>query len=153
MVGLKLTNLPLSVMHFHCGKYSTTIFMASIDCMPPQTHRCSKITWWLGCSYPEDQQQHWSCTTRTFPSLLVLPTEEWQRDNVHCQASVMTGDKGRLGGLDTCLCPQGKQKRWLLCSLSYKLQSSFTKDSQTTLAIIHSVQVYWYSGRHSPWGV
>ena len=26
------------------------------------------------CSYPEEQQQHWSCTTRIFPSLLVLPT-------------------------------------------------------------------------------
>ena len=36
------------------------------------------------------QQLHWSCTTRIFPSLLVIPTEEWQLDNV--QLSVVTGD-------------------------------------------------------------
>jgi len=38
---------------------------------------------------------NWSCTTRIFPSLLVLPTEEWQQDNM--QSSVVTGDKNRLG--------------------------------------------------------
>ena len=42
--------------------------------------------------------------------MLVLPTEEWQQVNVHCQSSVVTGDEGRLGGLDMCLCLQGEQK-------------------------------------------
>jgi len=36
-------------------------------------------------------------------SLLVLHTEERQQDNVHCQLSVVTGDKGRLGALDVCV--------------------------------------------------
>jgi len=57
----------------------------------------------------EEQQQRWSCTMRIFPSLLVLPTEEWQQVNMHCQLSVVTGDEGRLGGSDMCLCVQGKQ--------------------------------------------
>jgi len=53
---------------------------------PPQTCGCGEIRW-LTCSYPdpEEQQQHWSCTMRIFPSLLVLATEEWQQDNMHCQ--------------------------------------------------------------------
>jgi len=37
-----------------------------------------EITQWLGCSYPVEQQQHWPCTMRIFPSLLVLSTEDWQ---------------------------------------------------------------------------
>jgi len=55
------------------------------------------------------QQQHWSCTctTRIFSSLLVLPTEEWQQVNVHRQLWVVTGDDGRLGGSDVCLCLRG----------------------------------------------
>ena len=81
---------------------------------------CEEITRWLGCSYLEKQQQRWSCATRIFPSLLVLPIEEWQQVNVHCQLSVVTGDEARLGGSDVCLCLQGEQKHWLLCSLSYK---------------------------------
>jgi len=62
---------------------------------------------------------------RIFPSLLVLPTEEWQQVNVHCQLSVVTGDEGRLGGSDMCLCVQGKQTPILLCSQSYKVSNWF----------------------------
>ena len=41
---------------------------------PPQMCGCGKMTR-LGCSNLEGKQQHWS---RIFPSLLVLPIEEWQ---------------------------------------------------------------------------
>ena len=37
----------------------------SLDYTPTQTHGCGEITLWLGCSYPEEQQQRWSCTTRS----------------------------------------------------------------------------------------
>ena len=50
-------------------------------CVSPQTCECSQNSQCFRCSYLEEQQQCWSCTT----SLLVLRTEEWQRDNLHCQ--------------------------------------------------------------------
>ena len=43
-------------------------------------------------SYPEEQQQCWSCATRQFPSLLVL---DWQWDNMHRHWRLET--KGRTG--------------------------------------------------------
>ena len=41
-------------------------------------------------------------------SLLVLPTEEWQQDNV--QLSVVTGDEGKVGNSYVCLRLQGRTK-------------------------------------------
>jgi len=56
-------------------------YLVSLDYTPPRTRGCSEITQWLGCSNLEEQQRHWSCTMGIFPSLLVLPIEEWQQDN------------------------------------------------------------------------
>jgi len=58
---------------------------------------------------------------KNFLSLLVLPTEEWQQDNRHC--SVVTGDEGRLGGLDVCLCLHRETK--MLITLLAKLKAYF----------------------------
>jgi len=49
-------------------------------------------------------------------SLLVLPTEEWRRDNV------VTGDDGRLGGLGVCT-SSGEMK--MLITLFTKLKAYF----------------------------
>ena len=81
-------------------------------------HGCGEITQWLGCSCPEEEQQHLSCTVRIFPSLLVLPTEEceimcsrqwWQETKVDW-LSVVTGDEGRLVNSCMCLRLQGTMK-------------------------------------------
>jgi len=85
---------------------------------------------------------------RIFPSLLVLPTEEWQQVNVHCQLSVVTQDKGRLGGSDMCLCVQGKQTPWLLRSLSYKASNWFYKRFTDYPKLC---KCNWYSRRCSSW--
>jgi len=52
---------------------------------------------------------------------------------VHCQLSVVTGDEGRLGGLDVCVYVFKGNKITLFTKLQ-KLQTSFTNDSQTTLS-------------------
>ena len=58
------------------GRGLITECLVSLDYMPPQTCGCSEIIRWLSCGYPGEQQQHWSCTTTIFPSVLVRPTEE-----------------------------------------------------------------------------
>jgi len=71
-----------------------------------------------------------------FPSLLVLPTEEWQRENV--KPSVVIGDKGRLGNSNVCLRLQETTKMLITLFTKLKaylslLQNSFTNDSRITL--------------------
>ena len=39
----------------------------------------------LRCSCPQEQQHCRSCTTGNFQSLLVLPAQEWQRDDLYRQ--------------------------------------------------------------------
>ena len=51
-----------------------------------------------------------------FPRLLLFSTEEWLQDNV------VTGDKGRLGSTDMCLCLQGETK--MLITLFAKLKAA-----------------------------
>jgi len=97
--------------------------------MSPQVCGRSKITQWLGCRYTEEQQQGWSCTMRIFPSLLVLPTEEWQ------QVNIISGDKGKIRWFQHVSMPMssgGNENCWL-CEAKSLLQTSFTKDSRTTL--------------------
>jgi len=45
-----------------------------------------------------------AATLIMFPRLLLFSTEEWLQDNV------VTGDEGRLGSTDMCLCLQGETK-------------------------------------------
>jgi len=79
----------------------------------------------FGCSYPEEQQQCWSCSMRIFPSLLVLPTEKWQCYNL--QLSVMTGDEGRLGNSHVCLCPQSTTKALITAFAKLRASKKFYK--------------------------
>ena len=89
-------------------------YLVSLNCVPHKHVDVAKSQDDLAvATYLEEQQQHWSCTMRIFPSLLVLHTEEWQQDNVHCQLSVVNGDRrqretGCFGRV--CLCLQGEQK-------------------------------------------
>jgi len=127
-------------------------YLVSLEYTPPQTHGCGEITRSLGCSYPEEQQQHWSCTTRIFPSVLVLPTEEWQQDNV--QSSVLTGDEGRLGNLCICLHLQGTTKTITLFTKIKAYLKTVLRTIHRLLYKIYSVHMHLrYSRTRSPRGV
>ena len=102
----------------------------------PWLYAPSNVLMWEGqtqimitcCSYIEEQQQCWPITMRIFPSLLVLCTEEWQRDKLHRQWWRET--KGRLSMC--CLHLHGEMKPpWhasnsVLCTCSQDIQ----KDGQ-----------------------
>jgi len=89
-----------------------------------------------------------------FSSLLVLPTEEWQQDNV--QSSVVTGDEGRLGDSYMCLSPQGAMKMLITCTCTITLFAKPKAYFKMVLLKIHRLLIYSvhlylrYSRRCSP---
>ena len=74
---------------------------------------------WLQLSAGTTATLVMTCSTKIFPSLLVLPTKEWQQDNMHC--CNRTGNEWKLGGSEGCLHLQWKRLLW---SLSEKLISN-----------------------------
>ena len=54
-------------------------YLVSLDDMPPQTHGCGD-DWAVAI---QRKSSNVGDVPQNFPSLLVLPTKEWQRDNMH----------------------------------------------------------------------
>ena len=147
-------NIPSPIFaHYFQSKVGRRLklkYLVGLDYTFPQMCRCRKIIQSLGCSYPEEQQQYWSCTMRISQVCQYFP----QKSNSEITCIVSGDRKWRETRWFNCVSISSCQGEMeMLVTLFAKLKAYFKPVLQIHIllyATTYSVHVYLrYSRRCS----